>query len=151
MREVIHLYRKLWDKLPETIRFLDEKPAIFSDNFEQMKQVFFLSEQYKAVQKFIYILEQNTYFIDEPSLKYQSASNFWHIDAVFITQEILLFTKSRNLQFSIKQANSKLIQLIHYILKRIDIRTVSQSTIVQDLRRFKSEKKYIKLIKYAPD
>lgn len=151
MRQVIHLYQKLLDNLPDAINFLDEKTIIFSDNIKQMEDVIFLSNHCKAILQIINSLKQNAYLINEPSLKYQSAANFWHVDTVFIAQEILKFTEIRNLKFSFKQANSKLIQLIHYILKRVGIRSVSQSAIVQALNRFKSEKEYKRMIKYAPD
>lgn len=151
MLQVIHLYQKLWDNLPDTINFLDEKATIFNDNIDQMEDIIFLSNHCKAILQIINSLKQNSYLIDEPSLKYQTAANFWHVDTVYIAQEILKFTETRNLKFSFKQANSKLIQLIHYILKRVGIRSVSQSAIVQALNRFKSEKEYKRMIKYAPD
>ncbi|CAI3949799.1 hypothetical protein [Commensalibacter communis] len=151
MRQVIHLYQKLWDSLPDTINFLDEKATIFNDNIDQMKDIVFLSTHCKTILQLINSLKQNAYLIDELSLKYQSAANFWHVDTVFIAQEILHFAEARNLKLSIKQVNSKLILLIHYILKRVGIRSVSQSAVVQALNRFKSEKEYKRMIKYAPD
>lgn len=148
--KIIPLLRKLHDLLPEAIEYANERSTNL--NNKKHSEIFNLfSKHCQDMQTKINAIKQDAFMTETPIKKVQHKNTFWHLDAVFIAQQIYRMGEARGIKLSFKQVDSKLIQITQQALEKADIIITERPAIVKALNRFVSKDEYEKQTKYAPD
>lgn len=149
--QAIELFRKLHDLLPDTIEFANKKSINLSDKKDKSDIFTSFSNHCKNIKANIDALKEDGLLIETPTHIKQHKNSYWHLDAVFIAQQIYDMAENRGINLSFQQVDSKLIQITQLALERTGIISAERPTIIKALNRFFSKDEYKKQTKYAPD
>lgn len=149
--QAIELFRKLHDLLPDTMEFANKKSIDLSDKKDKSDIFTSFSNHCNNIKANIDALKEDGLLIETPTHIKQHKNSYWHLDAVFVAQQIYDMAENRGINLSFKQVDSKLIQITQLALERAGIISVERAAIVKALNRFLSKDEYKKRSKYAPN